>query len=85
MLAQLLAASVQGRAATGPRAGQRVLRFGDRVEIHSDETQAHEKTSGLARNNGFSLHTGVAIPANDRRRLERLCRYVGRPSGHLEL
>jgi hypothetical protein len=28
----------------GPRAGQRVLRFGDRVEIDSVETQAHEKT-----------------------------------------
>jgi hypothetical protein len=28
---------------------------------------------------GFSLHANVAIPARDRRRLERLCRYVGRP------
>lgn len=25
------------------------------------------------------LHAGVAVPANDRRRLERLCWYVGRP------
>ncbi len=56
-----------------------MLRFGDRVEIHCDETHANEKTTGLARNNGFSLHAGVAVPANDRRRLERLCRYVGRP------
>jgi len=79
LLAQLLAASVQSRAATGPRAGQRVLRFGDRVEIQPDEMQAHEKTPGLARSNGFSLHAGVAVPANDRQRLERLCRYVGRP------
>jgi hypothetical protein len=79
LLAQLLAASVQGRAATGPCAGQRVLRFGDRVEIQHDEMQAHEKTPGLARSDGFSLHSGVAVPANDRRRLERLCRYVGRP------
>ena len=52
---------------------------GDRVEIQPDESQAHEKTPGLARNNGFSLHAGVAVPASDRRRLERLCRYVGRP------
>ena len=79
LLAQLLAASVQGRVATGPRAGQRVLRFGDRVEIQPDEMQAQEKTPGLARSNGFSLHAGVAVPANDRQRLERLCRYVGRP------
>jgi hypothetical protein len=74
LLAQLLAASVQGRAATGPRSGQRVLRFGDRAEIQPDEMQAHEKTPGLARSNGFSLHAGVAVPANDRQRLERLCR-----------
>jgi hypothetical protein len=26
-----------------------------------------------------SLHAGVAVPARDRRRLERLCRYVARP------
>jgi hypothetical protein len=31
LLAQLLAASVQSRVAMGPRAGQRVLRFGDRA------------------------------------------------------
>ncbi len=49
------------------------------MEIDSVETQAHEKTRGLARNRGFSLHAGVAVPANDRRRLERLCWYVGRP------
>jgi Putative transposase/Transposase zinc-binding domain len=79
LLAQLLAAAVQGRAATGPRAGQRVLRFGDRVEIQSDEMAVDEKMPGLARSNGFSLHAGVAVPANDRQRLERLCRYVGRP------
>jgi hypothetical protein len=69
LLAQLLAASVQGRTATGPRAGQRVLRFGDRVEIGSEASQADEKMPGLARYKGFSLHTGVAVPANDRRRL----------------
>lgn len=33
LLAQLLSAAVQGKVATGPRAGQRVLRFGDRVEV----------------------------------------------------
>jgi hypothetical protein len=27
----------------------------------------------------MSLHAGVAVPAGDRRRLERLCRYVARP------
>jgi hypothetical protein len=28
---------------------------------------------------GFTLHADVAVPARDRRRLERLCRYVARP------
>jgi len=28
---------------------------------------------------GFSLHAGVCVPGRDRRRLERLCRYVARP------
>jgi hypothetical protein len=32
LLAALYAASVQGRVATGPRAGRRVLRLGDRIE-----------------------------------------------------
>ena len=27
----------------------------------------------------MSLHAAVAVPAGDRRRLERLCRYVARP------
>ncbi|HEY5720282.1 MAG TPA: transposase [Gammaproteobacteria bacterium] len=79
LLAQLLAAAVRGRVATGPRAGQRVLRFGDRVEIASGEGDATERTPGLVRAHGFSLHAGVAVPPNDRQRLERLCRYAGRP------
>ena len=28
---------------------------------------------------GTNLHAGVRVPAHDRRRLERLCRYVLRP------
>lgn len=31
------------------------------------------------RHGGMSLHADVAVPARDRRRLERLCRYVARP------
>jgi hypothetical protein len=29
---------------------------------------------------GFSLHAGVATKANERAKLERLCRYVTRPA-----
>jgi hypothetical protein len=28
---------------------------------------------------GFSVHANVAVPVRDRKRLERLCRYVARP------
>jgi hypothetical protein len=28
---------------------------------------------------GFSLHAGVAARADDRKKLERLCRYISRP------
>ncbi len=31
------------------------------------------------RQGGMSLHADVAVPARDRKRLERLCRYVARP------
>jgi hypothetical protein len=44
-----------------------------------DMNVASTETPGLARIDGFSLHAGVAVPANDRQRLERLCRYAGRP------
>jgi hypothetical protein len=29
---------------------------------------------------GFSIHANVCIEARDRMRLERLCRYAGRPA-----
>ena len=29
---------------------------------------------------GFSLHAGVRVPVGDRERLEKLCRYAGRPA-----
>ena len=29
---------------------------------------------------GFSLHAGVAAKANERKKLERLCRYIARPA-----
>ena len=66
------------RPAPAPVSGS--CAFGDRVEIEGDEERLTiEEIPGLARTNGFSLHAGVAVPANDRQRLERLCRYVGRP------
>ena len=76
LLAALYAASVHGRTATGPRAGQRLLRLGDRVDPE-DLLQRDDPLCASER--GLGLHAGVAVPARDRKRLERLCRYVSRP------
>jgi hypothetical protein len=76
LLAQLYGASVASRIATGRRAGQRVLRLGDCID--PEELPAFEGER-CASASGVSLHANVAVPARDRQRLERLCRYVARP------
>ncbi len=76
LLAQLYGASIAGRIATGRRAGQRVVRVGDCID--PDDLPALEGAR-CASMSGVSLHANVAVPARDRRRLERLCRYVARP------
>ncbi|MCP5042361.1 MAG: hypothetical protein GY944_15150 [bacterium] len=89
LLATLFAASIRSRIATGPEAGQPWRRLGDRVDLaeHGDETGKEPGTKvppRCVRQAGMSLHAGVAVPARDRRRLERLCRYVLRPAMALE-
>ena len=76
LLAQLYGASVAGRIATGRRAGGRVIRVGDGIDSDSIPELDGERCASAG---GVSLHTNVAVPARDRRRLERLCRYVARP------
>ena len=76
LLSQLYSASVQGRVASGPRAGERVLRLGDRIDVEETEAIPGARCASAQ---GFSLHADVCVPARDRRRLERLCRYVARP------
>ena len=78
LLASLAAASLRTRIATGPHAGQRWRRLGDRVEPQDAEVDP-EASPRVPEHAGMSLHAGVAVPARDRRRLERLCRYVARP------
>ena len=80
-LASLAGASVRGRIATGIRAGQTVLRFGDRIDADDLEPRAEDDAPPrCATIAGVSVHANVAVPAHDRRRLERLCRYVARPA-----
>ncbi len=72
LLAGLAAASLRGRAADG----RPLARRGDRVDPEHLSDPAAPRCSA---DSGFSLHADVAVPARDRRRLERLCRYGGRP------
>jgi hypothetical protein len=76
LLASLYAASVAGRVATGSRAGRRMLRVGDRIDPEALPVLEGERCASV---DGVSLHANVAVPARDRKRLERLCRYVARP------
>ena len=73
LLAQISAASVQGMVATGDRAGRKVRR---RLTDPEDGVRSGALCYAAR---GFSLHAATRIEATDRRRLERLCRYVIRP------
>jgi hypothetical protein len=81
LLAELYGASVCGRIATGPRAGRRVTAVGDRIDVESLEALAGPRCATVS---GVSVHANVCVPAHDRMRLERLCRYTGRPPLALE-
>jgi hypothetical protein len=71
---QLLGHSITYRIAVGPQQGRKVFTlqtlpawddsFGDEVGKVAD----------------FSLHAGVAAKAHERKKLERLCRYISRPA-----
>jgi ribosomal protein S27E len=78
LLALLSAASLRTRIATGPNTGERWRRLGDRVEPESANGDP-EASTRVPQHGGMSLHADVAVPARDRPRLERLCRYVARP------
>ena len=83
LMAMLGAASIRSRIATGPEAGEPWRRLGDRVEPVAEDEAGVELRAVVpprcVRQGGMSLHADVAVPARDRQRLERLCRYVARP------
>jgi len=78
LMALLAAASLRTRIATGPHRGEPWRRIGDRVEPHEGFADP-EASDRVPQYGGMSLHADVAVPARDRRRLERLCRYAARP------
>jgi Putative transposase/Transposase zinc-binding domain len=82
VLAGLAAASVQGVTGLAPRAGRTPTRFGNIVAGAPADALTHEFCA--ARANGYSLHAGLVVPARQRERLERVCRYVLRPPVAIE-
>ena len=59
LLAALYAASVSGRIATGSRAGQRVMRFGDHVDVENIPAVRGQRCAIV---DGVSLHANDMLP-----------------------
>ena len=74
LFARLCAASVQGRIATGPKAGWRVSKIAGAPVLLSPKP-----ATLCAQVDGFNVHATARIHENDRKALERLCRYMLRP------
>jgi len=72
----LLGASITYRIAVGPQRGERAFLL--RTLPPADEDSA--TSDKVARMAGFSLHAGIAARADQRRKVERLCRYIARPA-----
>ena len=71
---QLLGSSITYRIAVGPQQGRKVFTL--QTLPACDETF----DDGVGKVAGFSLHAGVAARADQRQKLERLCRYISRPA-----
>jgi hypothetical protein len=73
-LNQLLGHAITYRIAVGPQQGRKVYTL--QTVPASDEPY----DTGVGQVAGFSLHAGVAARADERHKLERLCRYIARPA-----
>ena len=73
---QLLGSSITYRIAVGPQQGRKVFTLQTLPDVESDSPFSNS----VGETAGFSLHAGVATKANERTKLERLCRYITRPA-----
>ena len=73
---QLLGHSICYRIAVGPQAGRKVF-TPQTLSACDPEDQFGDTVGKVA---GFSLHAGVAARADERKKLERLCRYISKPA-----
>ena len=72
----IIGASVTYRLAFGPIAGREALTL-QAIPTSDNKAKSSELVS---KQSGFSLHAGVACKSNQRKKLERLCRYITRPA-----
>jgi hypothetical protein len=66
--------SITYRIAVGPQAGRKVF------TLQTLPASGEPFDDGIGQVAGFSLHAGVAARADERKKLERLCRYISRPA-----
>ena len=66
--------SITYRIAVGPQAGCKVF------TLQTLPASGEPFDEGIGQVAGFSLHAGVAARADERLKLERLCRYISRPA-----
>jgi hypothetical protein len=71
---QLLGSSITYRVAVGPQQGRKVF------TLQTLPACDEPFDDGIGKVAGFSLHAGVAARADQRQKLERLCRYISRPA-----
>jgi hypothetical protein len=77
-LAVLYGAAAQGIGVSGDRAGLPPLRL---ITAPPDRPQARDVTDApIAEVRGINVHAAQVVDGRDRRRVERLCRYITRPS-----
>lgn len=75
--------SITYRIALGRHTGRKAFTLSPVGDFAASQTlPATESRTDehLAKANGFSLHAGVWAGANDRAKLERICRYIARPA-----
>ncbi|MFT6287733.1 MAG: hypothetical protein ACJA09_002488 [Alcanivorax sp.] len=73
---QLQGYSITYRIAVGPQQGRKVFTL-QTIPSWEDDDFGTNQVGKIA---GFSVHAGVATKTQERRQLERLCRYISRPA-----
>lgn len=76
VMAQLQGHSISYRIAVGLQQGRKVLTL-QTIPSWKEEDFGADPVGQLS---GFSLHAGVAVKANEREKLEKICRYIARPA-----